>query len=236
MNRIPRVLDASDYRHGQQRANRQPAWMSAPASEGRVNLIRTMISERPDVADFGARVLAHIEAGTLTTKMAIDAIEWLKGRPKAAEQPRRNDTVTVTEEGFYLYENEAFRVQRTKDGARLYAKKATATGWDYAGGKGVVFRLSPEMLMSAADIARFGVERQFCIECSTPLEDLTSQHIGIGPSCGPKIMGKEGYKAAKAHAIETYPEVAAFEAMKKVQAKARREARLAAAREEAAVA
>jgi hypothetical protein len=206
--------------------------MSAPASEGRVRFIRTLLAERTVPADAAARLNHRLENDLVNTAQAIEAIEWLKIQPKAAGQERRNDTVTVTEEGFYLLDNEAYRVQRTKDGQRFYAKKATATGWDYESGKGIVFRLSPEMIMSPADIARFGVEHQFCINCSTPLERLDSQHIGIGPDCGPKIMGKEGYKAALQHVIDTYPEVAAFVEMKKVEAKARREARMAKAAEE----
>jgi hypothetical protein len=225
MNRIPRVLDASDPR-----MNRQPRWMSAPVSEGRKNFIRTLLVEREVDQALRDEIFASAAAG-MTAGQAIGFIETLKGKDRKAgqERPARNDSVTVTEEGFYLFENEAYKVQRTKDGQRLYAKKATATDWDYDAGKGVVFRLTPEMMMSAHQIAEFGKNRGFCVVCSTGFERYISTQLGIGPSCGPKTMGKDAYSEARKALIASDPTAAAEDAMLKAQAKARTAARKAAA-------
>jgi hypothetical protein len=230
MNRIPRVLDASDPRVLAEQ-NRQPRWMSAPASEGRVRFIRTLLAERVVPAEASARLNHRLENNLVNTAQAIEYIEYLKNQPKQAgqERPARNDSVTVTEEGFYLFENEAYKVQRTKDGQRLYAKKATATDWDYDAGKGVVFRLTPEMMMSAHQIAEFGKNRGFCVVCSTGFERYISTQLGIGPSCGPKTMGKDAYTEARKALIASDPTAAAEDAMLKAQAKARTAARKAAA-------
>lgn len=82
-----------------------------------------------------------------------------------------------------------------KDGQRLYAKKATPNDWEYD--KGAIFQLTPDMLMTAADIAKFGKARGFCVVCSTGFERYISTQLGIGPTCGPKVMGKAEYNAAQ---------------------------------------
>jgi hypothetical protein len=169
----------------------------------------------------------------MTIGQASAWMDWLfapaQRLPRGGE---RNDTVTITEPGFYLYQDEAYRVQKTRDGQRLYAKKATSSGWNFEAGKGVVFRLAPEMLMTAMEIASFGGRKGFCVNCSDGLSDPISKKIGLGTKCGPDIMGNEAYRAARKHHIATDAECAAHDAQLKASAKARREAAKAQAAKE----
>jgi hypothetical protein len=167
----------------------------------------------------------------MTIGQASSWMDWLFA--PAQRLPRggqRNDTVTITEPGFYLLDDEAYRVKRTRDGERFYAERATASGWEYD--KGVVFKLAPEMVMTVMEIASFGGRKGFCVNCSDDLEDPISKKIGLGTSCGPKLMGNEAYRAARKHHIATDAECAAHDAQLKASAKARREARKVQAQKE----
>jgi hypothetical protein len=214
------------------------AWKNHPMTDTQAAKILKELDRRVLDPTVRAELIAAVNAGMTrdgnpATKGSASAlIDWLLAKPftprgGTTTPAQRADSVTVTEEGFYLYQNEAYRVQRTKDGQRLYAKKATGSGWDYEAGKGVVFSLTPGMLMTAAEIAKFGVDHQFCINCSHGLTDLVSQHVGLGTQCGPEILGKDGYRAARQHAIDSYPEVAEYVEMQKAGSKARREAKKA---------
>lgn len=200
-------------------------WRNDPATPKQIDAIRRIQANREMDDTLRARLLASV--GTMSKGTASDTMAWLDSRPTRGQAAAAPATVTVTETGFYLYENEAYRVQRTKDGQRLYAKKATPEGWDYGAGKGVVFKLAPEMLMTAMEIAQTGATRGFCLVCSTGLQDPISKRIGLGTKCGPDTLGKEQYRAARKHWIATDPECAAHDALQKAGDKARREARKA---------
>jgi hypothetical protein len=209
-----------------------PRWHADPISEGRKNFIRNLLAEREVPQADRDEIFRQAQAG-MNTGQAIHWIETLKGYGRKGGQERRSDTITVTEEGFYLgLDNEAYKVQRTKDKERLYAKRATPNDWEYD--KGAIYRLTPEMIMSAHQIAEFGRNRGFCVVCSTEFQRYISTQLGIGPTCGPKTMGKDAYNAAKAELIASDPKAAEEEAMLKAQAKARREADKAQAAELAA--
>jgi hypothetical protein len=188
-----------------QNAGVGPAWHRTPASPGRLNLINTMLTERAGVIsdDVANRLRERIAARNIDTGTAIATIEWLKRQaPKGGGnngQPARRATVTITEAGFYRNaEGAVFKVQESKTNpGRFYAKAVTAHGWDYDLAKGVVYHLTSDMLMTVEDVMAFGVESEICAICSTHLEDPVSKFIGIGPTCGPKFMGKDAYNAAK---------------------------------------
>ena len=200
------------------------SYLNAPASEGRIRFINTLLAER-EVSDSARAYTLNLIASGISTQRAIDAIEYLKGLPKAGlfDAPKREGT-PVTEEGFYLHEGAVYRVVTGKNSGRLYAKKSTPSGWDYEAGKGVIFRLRAEDRMSGEAIAAFGVEHEFCVVCSTGFSDPTSHHIGIGPKCGVDVMGADAYKALRL-SVADRPDVVAFEAAKKARAKEAREAK-----------
>jgi hypothetical protein len=151
----------------------------------------------------------------------MDAIEWLKRQPKKSAPVGEQ----VTEPGFYLLDGNVYRVKIGKMSGRPYSELATATGFDYHAGKGAFRSLRPEMKMTGEQIAEHGVSHGFCVVCSTGFEKYISTQLGIGPTCGPKTLGKDVYKAAKVALIASDPRAAAEDAADKAAAKARREAK-----------
>lgn len=185
-----------------------PAWTRQPASMGRKNFILNLLAERQVGDDAANRLRVRIANNDLNTSDAMAAIEWLKRQPKiAATAPARSTSVTITEPGFYRLGEAVYRVQQSKNSSNLYAKAVTAHGWDYEAGKGKVFQLTAEMKMSGAEIAAFGVNTGICANCSIQLDDPISKEIGLGTSCGPKLLGRPEYNAAR-KAAKAQPHVA----------------------------
>jgi hypothetical protein len=96
-------------------------------------------------------------------------------------------------------------VESKRNPGRFVAKMVTAHGWEYA--KGMVFKLTPEMRMTAEQIAEFGINSGVCAQCSRGLEDPISKFIGLGTKCGPDILGRPAYNAAR-KAAKSDPKVA----------------------------
>ncbi|QDF18771.1 hypothetical protein SEA_SCENTAE_52 [Gordonia phage SCentae] len=194
-------------------------------ADGAIEAPQGLVLTAPFIGGKINQVLHHLQVRPLTSKGVSPLIDWLQLQPRI--QVRRSRAVEVTEEGFYLFDGAAYQVQLTKDRQRLYAKKATATGWDYESGRGVIFDLRPEHLMTPAQIAQFGKSTGFCVNCSHPLESKVSQGVGLGTKCGPAILGKEGYKAARQAVIDNDPEAAVEVQRAKDLAASRRKARKA---------
>lgn len=205
------------------------------ATEGQKNLIRTVMSERDleehhvqwveerlDRADNalvqtilsrlkalprkGARQMAA-SAGLLPTEayLAVDVT------------PRER----VSEVGFYKADDGGvFKVVKSQIG-RLYAKETTARGLAYR--EGAMALLFADQKMTGEQIAAHGVTNCYCVNCSTELTDPISKQVGLGTSCGPAILGKDGYKAARKAALEI-PAVAAAHKAHQGALKADREA------------
>ena len=201
--------------------------MSRTATPAQIRLIRTIMSERSLEGHHIERLEQRLEDG-LPIELVNDTIAWLKARDLRVGQatlavevaPRQR----VSEEGFYKdAAGDVFKVVTSRSG-RLYAKMTTARGLVYV--EGAMRGLFADMKMTGEEIAAHGVANCYCVNCSTPLTDPTSKRIGLGTSCGPAILGKEGYKAARA-SVAHFEDVIAFEAAKKADAKARRDAKKA---------
>lgn len=119
----------------------------------------------------------------------------------------------VTEVGFYMHDGDVYKVVKGKQSGRPYAKKVTRNGFEYDGG--AIYKLSADELMTAEEVRVWSRSRGICANCSDDLEDPVSVEIGLGTKCGPAILGKEAYKAAR-KAAEALPHVA--EAQAKIKA------------------
>ena len=196
------------------------------ATTRQIQLIRTIMSERVMEGHHIEWVEERLERADNALVQTI--IGRLKGLPKRNPQATLEVDVTprarVSEEGFYKNDDGfVFKVVRSQ-AQRLYAKQTTVRGLVYVpGGMNTLFA---DQKMTGEEIAAHGVANCYCVNCSSELTDPTSKAIGLGTSCGPTILGKEGYKAAKL-AVADRPEVIAFEAAKKAEAKVRREAKKA---------
>jgi hypothetical protein len=206
------------------------------ATTGQKNLIRTIMSERELEAHHVEWVNDRLDRAD--TALVQTIMSRLKALPRRqAQGTLAVDVVArerVAEEGFYKADDgDVYKVVRSQVG-RLYAKQTTARGLAYV--EGAMAKLFADQKMTGEEIAAHGVANHYCVNCSAELTDPTSQHVGLGTSCGPAILGKEGYKAAKV-AVAHFADVIAFEVAKKAEAKTRREdKKAAAAQQELAVA
>lgn len=199
-----------------------------PASEKQIALINRLLAEKA-LTDLDRENITNDLEDGLTTRGASAWIDILFRFPRAAApvldlgvQARDR----VAEEGFYRAEDgDVYKVVRTRDGERLYAKKTSAAGLVYV--EGAMRKLFADQKLTGEQIAGLGINFGYCIVCSTEFEDPTSKHIGIGPTCGKNELGGEAYKALRLTAADK-PDVIAFEAAKKAKAKEAREAKKAA--------
>lgn len=199
--------------------------MSYPASEKQVGFIGRLLAEKEVPASTRTYVEGLLADG-ITKQRASDAISHLLSLPKAAVPTLDVDVQArerVSEEGFYQSEDgDVFKVVRTKDGERLYAKKTSASGLVYV--PGAMGKIFADQKLTGEQLAALGITFGYCIVCSTEFEDPTSKHIGIGPVCGKRELGADAYKALRL-TVADRPDVIAFEAAKKERAKAAREAK-----------
>lgn len=131
----------------------------------------------------------------------------------------------VTEVGFYLHGGVAYKVVKSKTSGRLYANKVSKAGFVYDGG--AIFKLSASELMTAEEVRVYSRTCGICANCSAELEDPISVEIGLGTSCGPNILGRETYNAAR-RAAKLVPSV--IEALAKIKAEKAAEKALIAGR------
>lgn len=174
---------------------RRPS-QTAPATDAQVKFLQTLLADR-QAGEFGARVEARVNAGTLTKVDASAAIDWLKGQPKRASRPQpvQGSGPGVTEPGLFKQGDEVYLVVKTKDGQRLYAKRLVNFDgtrlnqngehvkfeWVYA--PGIVGRLAMTDKMTVEDGKAFMLVYNSCLRCNRHLRAATSVERGIGPVC-----------------------------------------------------
>lgn len=188
--------------------------IARPASEKQLYWIDKTLTEKQIDPEVAAEIRRQREQGMNTKQAGV----WLDLLFAAPSKPVEG---AATEPGLYLHDGEVYRVQANKAGTNLYAKKlvipATGRGtFEYEGGAVRTLRAADKLTPEQA--RTFGIERQVCVNCGERLDDPISKFIGLGTTCGPKILGKEAYTAAKKTA-KADPEVAAaIQARKEVKA------------------
>lgn len=133
----------------------------------------------------------------------------------------------VTEVGFYLHDGDVFKVVLAKTSGRPYAQKVTKGGFVYD--RGAIFRLSADELMTAEEVRVWSRTMGICANCSAELSDPISVEIGLGTTCGPNVLGRETYNAAR-KAAKLVPAVA--EALAAIKAEKAAEAAFVAEKSE----
>jgi len=193
--------------YGNTHTTTRGGWRFDAASDRQIAAITRELPRRQIADDERHQIEAQIAAGAITKGQASDALDALFAAPFMSARPAAA-TGTVTVAGFYRLNGAVYRVQESKTNkGRFYAKAVTAHGWDYAAGKGVIYRLTAADMMTGEEIAAFGVESGICANCSAVLDDPISKAVGLGPVCGPRVWG-EGYRAAR-KAAAADPQVAA---------------------------
>lgn len=185
---------------------RNQIWRNDPATQKQIDTIARVAGEKQLDPEIHERLLASLP--TMTKGTASDTMDWLFKQSRAQAGPANANPVTA--EGFYQNpaDEKLYRVVTSNTSGHLYAKLVTAHGWDYEQGKGAMQFLQAGWLMTPEQVRAYGAISGICANCSARLEDPVSKHIGLGTSCGPNILGKDAYNAAK-KAAKADPEVAA---------------------------
>jgi hypothetical protein len=62
---------------------------------------------------------------------------------------------------------------------------------------GAVRKLDARQIMTPEQARQYGIATGVCANCGESLSDPLSVGIGLGTSCGPKILGRPEYNAAR---------------------------------------
>lgn len=167
------------------------AYPPRPASDKQLYWINKLAPEKALLDWQRAELASDLNKAVFSTKDASFWLDTLFALPNIPAAPAPG---AVTEEGFYAHDGDIYRVVRTKDGQRHYAKKVTAHGFDFDAAKGVFRHLRADAKLTPEQVLAYGVTTGICAECSTLLSDPVSVHVGIGPTCGPRVLGKDAHK------------------------------------------
>ena len=165
---------------------------NAPATAPQISFLTTLLNDREVGTDIREDFLNRIATGTLDKRTASSAITMLKGQPRigrhAHAAPRPSNP--VTEVGMYRHDGQIYRVMRSRESGRLYAKRLVLNidgDASFAYAAGAVFSLSADDRMSLEDAKAWGVEMGICCVCAAVLTDPVSVAAGIGPICGRRV-------------------------------------------------
>jgi hypothetical protein len=149
-----------------------------PASPRQISFLRTLADERGVTLD-GTRNPAG-----LNVREASDLIEVLLGMPKPASQV----SFVELELGMYRLANgDIYRVQRSRESGRLYAKKLDWANNTFVFESGAMRLLTADDRMTLDEAKAWGVETGICCVCSAFLTDPRSVEAGIGPVCARRV-------------------------------------------------
>lgn len=161
------------------------------ASDKQIYWIAKLIDEKDIPAELRTEIKDGLAVGFISKANASKYLDILF----AKNTPTLTKAGAVTEIGFYRdTEGLVYRVKKSGIG-KLYAQQVTSHGFAYKAGK--INDLTASMKMTPEEIRAYGCETGICANCSTLLTDPISIFIGLGTKCGPTILGKEAYNAAK---------------------------------------
>lgn len=126
--------------------------------------------------------------GALTPNQAAaaqrmrDKVAAREARPVAPANP-------ISEIGIYTCGDDVYKVVRSRQSGRLYAKRLVGTSWVYDGG--AVHRLSADNLLTVDQAAEYGRRTGICVCCGAELDDRDGLgvRVGIGPVCVRRTYG-----------------------------------------------
>lgn len=148
-----------------------------PATPRQISFLRTLAGER----DYD---LSRHDLSTLTVREASETIERLLARPRATGVT----LVAELEIGMYRVANgDIYRVQRSRESGRLYAKKLDWANNSFVYEAGALRVLTANDRMTLDEAKAWGVETGICCVCSAFLTDPKSVEAGIGPVCARRV-------------------------------------------------
>jgi hypothetical protein len=148
-----------------------------PASPRQISFLTSLASER----EFD---LSERNPAGMTVREASEMIEFLLAMPKPASRV----SFVELELGMYRLANgDIYRVQRSRESGRLYAKKLDWANNTFVFESGAMRLITADDRMTLADAKAWGVETGVCCVCSAFLTDPRSVEAGIGPVCASRV-------------------------------------------------
>jgi hypothetical protein len=127
---------------------------------------------------------AEQEAAAYAAKAGIPTQTGIQTTP-TAHFPKK----TAATEGFYLKDDQVYKVMLNRERTRTYACKLVIEGdkprWYYA--EGMVFELNESHRVTPQLAKRFGDIHNFCLCCGRELTQPLSIERGVGPVCWGKL-------------------------------------------------
>lgn len=155
-----------------------------PATEKQINFLRILLVERIEDADKAVKAVEWLETHQLSKATASYKINEYLGKPKV-RTAFKFDAVDELEIGMYRVDGEIFKVQQSRESGRLYAKKLTEDGFEYAAGAIRHIKASDRMTLEEAK--EYGQMTGTCCNCGRTLTNEESIRDGIGPICAGKF-------------------------------------------------
>lgn len=151
------------------------------ATDGQKRFIRSLNAQSDNT-------LTEADINSITFAEVNDVLALLKRMAQAWKEEKNNTTQkSEITEGAYWHGKLIARVQRTKDGKRMYAKLQAEEGskvFNYA--PGVMGQLKAENRLSLQDMRVFAQQWKACADCGTPMRHPMSIARGVGPVCSGK--------------------------------------------------
>lgn len=149
-----------------------------PATPKQISFLTSLADER------GYDLTERKSAG-LTVREASELIEFLLAMPKPS---RVAFAPAELEVGMYRLDNgDIYRVQRSRESGRLYAKKLDWANNRFEFSAGAMRLITADDRMTLADAKAWGVETGVCCVCGAFLTDPKSVTAGIGPVCAGRV-------------------------------------------------
>ena len=164
----------------------------APASDKQIAFISALLDRREVPLTYAEDLGERMAEGTLSSKDASAAIDYLKPLPQRAGL---KPAVVDLPLGIYTVGAEVWRVGVSRTTGRKYAAKlrgdALLTGakpvFDWVkGGLSILAREGQRMPLEWAEA--WGLQHGWCICCDAFLTDPVSVKRGIGPVCAKKYF------------------------------------------------
>lgn len=148
-----------------------------PMTQGQRNFMKALLSQKFD-ADTAEKHIAWLDNHTMSVYRASEKIDQLKAMPDV-------NTAAELEIGMYRVNGEIFKVQQSRESGRLYAKRLTEDGFEYAAG--AIRRIKASDRMTLEEAKEYGQATGTCCNCGRTLTNEESIRDGIGPVCSGKI-------------------------------------------------
>lgn len=122
---------------------------------------------------------------SFTKEAASKVIDVLKAAPYPSRAAKPSETPSEAPEGMHRVDGVIYKVQRSPESGRVYAKQLMGAGqnWEFMYAQGAIRRLSESTLMSLEEAKEFGHLYGVCCVCGRTLTNEQSIAEGIGPVC-----------------------------------------------------